>query len=128
MAVRAFLLLLLVGWALEAATGTLGVPEVLGAATAFSPAFVPLCSQPTPLRKKSQRAFVMAARAIQPSLRAGSDPVSWPHGPAPPGARPALGLPWACSKEPCRPAMPLGPGLPRALSATPGLPAPERAR
>ena len=41
MAVRAFLLLLLVGWALEAATGTLGVPEVLGAATAFSPAFVP---------------------------------------------------------------------------------------
>ena len=87
-----------------------------------------LCSQLTPLRKKSQRAFVMAARAIQPSLWAGSGPATWPPAPAPPGARPALGLPWACSKEPCRPAMPLGPGLPRALSATLGLPAPERAR
>ena len=45
---------------------------------------------------------------------------TWPHTPARPGPRPWLRVLSASSRECLRPPKPLGPGAPRALSATPG--------
>ena len=71
--------------------------------------------------------FFYGAQLIQAALSARCPLATWPLAPVPPGACPALGLPWACSKEQCRPAMPLGVAWPRVLSATPSPPQPQRA-
>ena len=72
---RMLLLLLLLGWALQAATGVVGVPEILGLASALSPEAVPLAAVRLPMQgplhvlrfHRAWRAYRAAAAAASQS-------------------------------------------------------------
>ena len=81
---------------------------------------LPLCSRLPPYLTLKNGGFRAWPPSIQLPLWAPCGRPTWPHAPARPGPRPWLRVLSASSRECLRPPKPLGPGAPRALSATPG--------